>query len=222
MDEGQDFSILEYAILSNFVLKGRFAIFGDLNQSILDNGVAKWEDISEVIKEAKHAQTYSLDTNYRSTKPIIDLANSILTPYTKNYLPKSINRVGGNPVISVYKNNDELVKEFEKCLDKDLENLDKSVGVICYSDEILKSVENVIAKKNLSADRYIKLQNNLKIVYVPKAVYLTHFDNCKGLEFSKVYVLGLNLDKIKTFEDAKKAFVAVTRAMNEVSILGIG
>lgn len=220
VDEGQDFSILEYAILSNFVLKGRFAIFGDLNQSIVENGVTKWEDISEVIKEAKHAQVYTLDTNYRSTKPIIDLANNILAPYTQNYLPKSINRKGDLPVIETYEKEEDLLKNFDTMIAEDLKDLNKSIGVICYTNELLEKAEKIIDKKKLSDEHYIKLQSDTKINYVPKAVYLTHFDNCKGLEFSKVYVLGLNLEKVETFEDAKEAFVAVTRAMNEVTILG--
>ena len=47
------------------------------------------------------------------------------------------------------------------------------------------------------------------------------FNDCKGLEFAKVYILGLNLDKTSTFKKAKEAFVAVTRAMNEVSIYSV-
>jgi len=221
VDEGQDFSILEYAILSNFVLKGRFAIFGDLNQSIMEAGVTKWDDISAVIEEAKNAQVYSLDTNYRSTKPIIDLANKILSPYTQNYLPKSINRRGEEPSIVNYKDNKELLANFETMLDTDLKSLDKSIGIICFNDELLKEVDFIVDKKHLNSESLVKLEKNTKIVYVPKAIYLTHFENCKGLEFAKIYVLGLNLDKITSFDDAKKAFVAVTRAMNEVSILGI-
>lgn len=46
-------------------------------------------------------------------------------------------------------------------------------------------------------------------------------EDCKGLEFSKVYILGLNLNKTKTFADARKYFVSVTRAMNELIIYGL-
>jgi DNA helicase II / ATP-dependent DNA helicase PcrA len=221
VDEGQDFSILEYSILSNFVLKGRFAIFGDLNQSITEAGVTKWDDISAVIEEAKSAQVYSLDTNYRSTKPIIDLANKILSPYTENYLPKSINRRGDIPLITKHANTAEMFKTFEDHLDEDLKHLDKSIGIICFGDDLFSEAEKILDKKNLNSESLVKLEKNSKIVYVPKAVYITHFDNCKGLEFAKIYVLGLNLDKVTSFGDAKKAFVAVTRAMNEVNILGI-
>lgn len=227
VDEGQDFSILEYAVLSKFVIKGRFAIFGDLNQSILDAGVTKWEDISEVIEEAKHAQVYSLDTNYRSTKPIIDLANNILAPYTQNYLPKSINRKGELPEINVFNNDKDLLNNFEENIKKDIRELNKSIGIICYNNELLESAKaiiNNISNSNnsvLDKNNFIVLESTSKIEYLPKAVYLTHFDNCKGLEFSKVYILGLNLSKVESFEQAKKAFVAVTRAMNEVSVLGV-
>lgn len=221
VDEGQDFSILEYAILSNFVLKGRFAIFGDLNQSIIENGVTKWEEISEVIKEAKHAQVYTLETNYRSTKPIIDLANNILAPYTQQYLPKSINRKGDDPIIKTVDSTKNLLTEFENHINDDLKDLNKSIGVICYSEDLVNEAEKIIKTKKLDKEQFVKLDKTTRINYVPKAVYLTHFDNCKGLEFSKVYVLGLNLSNVDSFAQAKEAFVAVTRAMNEVTILGI-
>jgi DNA helicase-2/ATP-dependent DNA helicase PcrA len=82
VDEGQDFSVLEYLVLSKLVLNGRFCILGDLNQSYEVDGITTWSDIAEVIREAKKANTFELNTNYRSTKPIIDLANQILKPYT--------------------------------------------------------------------------------------------------------------------------------------------
>jgi len=46
-------------------------------------------------------------------------------------------------------------------------------------------------------------------------------EDCKGLEFSKVYVLGANPAKIKNFSFARKVFVAVTRAMNELLVYGV-
>ena len=176
---------------------------------------------AEVIKEAKHAQVFTLDTNYRSTKPIIDVANNILGAYTKDYLPKSINRKGDDPVINTFKNNEEMLNDFEYKINEDLKDLNKSIGIICYSDELLEDVHKIMDSKNIPDEVLIKLQKNSKINYLPKAVYITHFDNCKGLEFSKIYILGLNLENVKTFSQAKEAFVAVTRAMNEISILGV-
>ncbi len=221
VDEGQDFSILEYSILKNFVLKGRFAIFGDLNQSINDEGVTSWDDIAKVIKEAKQAQVFKLETNYRSTKPIIDLANNILKPYTKDYLPKSINRVGIDPIIKTLENEETMLKEFELALDEDIKELDKSIGIICFNEDLLEKATTIVKSKKIQKDHIIELNSNTRIAYIPKGIYLTQFKDCKGLEFAKVYVIGLNMEKIKTFKQAKEAFVSVTRAMNEVHIFGI-
>jgi len=220
VDEGQDFSILEYSILSLFVTKGRFAIFGDLNQSIIENSVTSWEDISEVIIEAKQAKVFTLDTNYRSTKPIVDLANKVISGFSNKYLPKSINRKGPSPKIKNFLNIKDLISHFKEEIISDLKDLNKSIGIIVYNNEIFDQISSIIKENKNENINFIILDKNFKIQYEPKAVYLTMLEDCKGLEFFKVYILDLNLDKISTHQDAKKAFVAITRAMNEIVILG--
>ncbi len=220
VDEGQDFSLLEYLVLSKLVLRSRFSIFGDLNQLIETDGITKWEHIQKVITEAKVASVFELDTNYRSTKEIIKLAREIMEPYTKKYLPKSINRVGKEPLIKISGSQDMLFEDFESLVSQDLKKIDKSLGIICYSENDLQKVEEIIKKINPKQE-ITKLSENSKIHYTPTGVYLMKVDDCKGLEFAKVYVLGLNPGRIKDAEEARKAFVAVTRAMNELAILGV-
>ncbi len=105
---------------------------------------------------------------------------------------------------------------------EDLLSLDKSIGIICFNNEYYDGVNNIFSRfidqHAIPAERFIKLDDKSRISYLPTGVYLTEFKNCKGLEFSRVYVLGLSLDDISNFNDAKKAFVAVTRAMNSVVI----
>ena len=218
VDEGQDFSVLEYLVLGKLVINGRFCILGDLNQATVDDSISDWNLISMVIKEAKSANTFELDTNYRSTRPIIDYANSILGSYTQDYLPKSINRKGKDPVIKEYDSKEKLLNDFSREIEADFKELSKSIGVICFSDDLLKETEELIKSKKINGEHFVKLDTSKKIAYIPKGIYLTNQENCKGLEFSKVYVLGMNPQKIERFVDEKKAFVAVTRAMNELHI----
>ena len=224
VDEGQDLNVLEYLILSQVVQHGRFCILGDLNQSYVVDGLDDWTAISEVVAEAKDAQTFELDTNYRSTKQVIDYANNILRPYTQSYLPKSINRMGQEILIEPAKNSTEKLQKLEKHLRADLEKLDKSIGIIVFGDELLVDVQNRIDSLGLELhvlpEKIIKLEDHTRIAYIPKGVYVTKFENCKGLEFSKVSVVGMNLVAVNNFDEAKKAFVAVTRAMNELVIIG--
>ncbi len=218
VDEGQDFNLLEYIVLQKIVLHGRMCIFGDLNQGYVEEGVEKWEDISETISGGKKTKFFSLDTNYRSTKQIIDLANKILSPYTDRFLPKSINRIGKEPKLKDYSDSSQMLADLSTNIENDIKHLDKSIGLICMDETYYEDIKNILMKQNLEDDRLVELIPNQRISYLPKGVYFTKFENCKGLEFSKLYVVGLNIDKLNSFVDAKKAFVAITRAMNDLAV----
>src|SRR5689334_1030257 len=115
---------------------------------------------------------------------------------------------------------EELVSTFKALISPDLANLSKSIGIVCYDNDYLKEAEKIIDAANLPEDLVIKLDSTKRITYLPKGVYLMSIDDCKGLEFSKIYILGLNASKIKTKDEARRGFVAVTRAMNELVVLG--
>lgn len=225
VDEAQDFSLLEYLVLNELVLRGRFALFGDLNQSLEKDGVKNWEEIPKVIEDAKSAVKFKLNENYRSTKQIINFANKILKPFTKDYLPKSINRVGKEPSEIVFSTKEEMLDTFNNEVSPEVREVGKSIGVIVFesSSFSLENVKDQMLKMKIDGkvENFIELNPKEKISYTPKGVYLMKSEDCKGLEFSKVYVLGSNLKKIKNFSEARRAFVAVTRAMNELSVYGV-
>lgn len=218
VDEGQDFSLLEYYFLNKIVIKGRFTILGDLNQGYDDLSLKNWEQIFEIVKGAKEAALFELKTNYRSTVPIVMLANNILRPFTQSYLPLSIGRKGLKPVIKSQQTFNDVVGDLKSNLENDLKNIKKSIGIICFNSYDLEKIDQIIAALTFDKNLYIKLEPKRKAHYNPNGLYLTSFEDCKGLEFSKVYILGLDLEKVDSFTKAKKAFVSVTRAMNEVVI----
>jgi len=221
IDEGQDFNTLEYMCLNKLVRNGRFCILGDLNQCYSEEGLTNWDQINDQISGAKQAQTFMLDTNYRSTRPIVNFAKNILAPHTKNYLPKSINRSGKKPTTRLFDTNNDIEHYLKNKLSQDIKNLKKSVGIICLDRKLFENIDQITKSVAGDSKKYIKLDSSERIRYLPKAVYLADFNDCKGLEFGKVYVVGLNLEKIDKFNDAKKAFVAVTRAMDELEVLGV-
>ena len=222
VDEGQDFSPLEYAIMSKVVLRGRFGIFGDLNQSLDPAGISKWEDLFDIVKEAKSSVRFELSTNYRSTKPIIEFARKILAPFTKDFMPESINRMGAEPLTKLVSSGEEILKEFFTEIKKDAKDLDKSIGVICYDNSLFDKVSKEMPKIIKNSDQLVILDSGTRVNYIPKGVYVMDAVNSKGLEFSKVYVLGLNPKMINDFDEARRAFVVTTRAMNELVIYGVG
>lgn len=225
VDEAQDFSLLEYLVLDKVVMRGRFALFGDLNQSLESDGIKNWDEIPYVIKESRSAVKFQLNENYRSTRQIINFANKILKPYTRKYLPKSINRVGGEPVEIIFEDHSSMISKFIEDISSDVKNVEKSIGIIVFeSDKINIGDVGSFLQKVVSTsgqESIVVMDQDKKISYTPKGVYLMRASDCKGLEFSKVYILNLNLKIISSFGNARKAFVAVTRAMNELSVYGV-
>lgn len=217
VDEGQDFSPLELAVLNLFVVHSRICILGDLNQSLAKTGISSWEDLEKIL-EYQDIKQFILDTNYRSTQPIIKLANQVLEPFTKNYLPKSINRRGENPVFVPCKSMQELEEKLKENLWKDAQEYKKSIGIITYQQDYFEMAKMLFSKMNLQGVKKFILESDQNINYQPKAIYLVKFEYCKGLEFGKVYLVGKNPLDNATFEEARKSFVGVTRAMDELTV----
>lgn len=215
VDEAQDLCILEMAIISKFVNNKRFCIIGDLNQNIHNNPLSTWEEIYPVFKGTK-INTFQLDTNYRSTRNIIEYANKILLPFTESYLPKSIEKYGPE-VKEISLSKEEQLSEFIHMISSDYQDLSKSVGVIFYNFDDMQDYIKRIKEICIDPEKLSILSEQIKTTYAPRVIYATDFNYCKGLEFNKVYLFGFN-KKEMDFEEAKKYFVGCTRAMNELVI----
>jgi len=217
IDEAQDLCVLELALISKFVTNNRFCIIGDLNQNIHNNPLSTWEEIFPIFKGSK-ISTFQLDTNYRSTRNIIEFSNKILSSFTKLYLPKSIEKFGPEVELIDSESSEDRLKTFSELIKKDFDDLKKSVGVIFYNFEEYERYISLLQKMSDNPEKLIVLSEDKKAVYSPRVVYATDFSHCKGLEFNKVYLFGFNSYKLNDFEEAKKFFVGSTRAMNELII----
>jgi DNA helicase IV len=97
--------------------------------------------------------------------------------------------------------------------------LNKSIGIVINNHVLKDEIISKLKEKIDNPEKLIILEEIKKSFYTPRGVYVLDFENCKGLEFNKVYLLGFDLENINDFETAKKAFVGVTRAMNELVIM---
>ena len=213
VDEAQDLSVIEFMFLQKVVLSHRFCIIGDLNQNLHNKALSSWEDL-EILFDSEKIERHKLEKNFRSTKNIIDYANGVMGQFTTKYLPIPIDKIGKDVIESRLEN----ISDFRKLLQEDYKNLEKSVGLIFYDydkkNEIVKIAEEIVQ----DSSKLITLAELKKGVYSPRGVYIVDFNDCKGLEFNKVYLFGFDTKNITDFEEAKKAFVGITRAMNELII----
>ncbi len=84
VDEYQDTNYAQYIIIRRLSqLHGRVCVVGDDAQSIYSFRGAKIENIINFKRDYPSAQTFKLEQNYRSTRTIVDAANSVIEKNSK-------------------------------------------------------------------------------------------------------------------------------------------
>jgi len=88
VDEYQDTNTLQSALIDQLKPKSLFCV-GDYDQSIYAFNGANIENIATYSKRYPNAQVFTLKTNYRSTAPILSLANRVIERNERIY-PKKL------------------------------------------------------------------------------------------------------------------------------------
>ena len=88
VDEYQDTNFSQYIILKKLsMLRRNICVVGDDSQSIYAFRGAQVQNIINFTKDFPEARTYRLEANYRSTKNIVEAANSVIA-HNSNRIPK--------------------------------------------------------------------------------------------------------------------------------------
>ncbi|MEK7595184.1 MAG: UvrD-helicase domain-containing protein [Patescibacteria group bacterium] len=217
LDEAQDLNSLSYMCVKTFSTKNCFNFFGDLNQSISKKTAIKdWSEVIEIFSDS--TKTFNLQISFRSTRQIIDRAKKelIKAGITQN-LPQPVSRDGLIPTEQQFKNLNEaleyITKEIKSIRAKEL----KSIGIILTNDLDAESVTKKLKNPNLEHELITQFFDNFK----KDSVYVVPLNLVKGLEFDSVFFLNINALELKDkIEGAFKSFVAISRAMSKVYLLG--
>jgi DNA helicase II / ATP-dependent DNA helicase PcrA len=97
VDEYQDTNFAQYLIIKKLsALHKNICVVGDDSQSIYSFRGAKIENILNFKSDYQEHKIFKLEQNYRSTKTIVDAANSLIN-HNKNKIPKTLwsdNQIG--------------------------------------------------------------------------------------------------------------------------------
>ena len=106
IDEAQDYSQGQLAVLARYFRRAHFLLLGDPNQAIFE-GTATWDEMRAVFEEMRGAVSQCrLMTSYRSTPAITDLFARLL-PAGEAMEVASVQREAPAPEIVVCENADE-------------------------------------------------------------------------------------------------------------------
>ncbi|MEG0376996.1 MAG: AAA family ATPase [Eubacterium sp.] len=208
IDEMQDYTPVQYAVI-NRLFPCQKTILGDFGQFINPNHLHTLADLQQLYSDANLVR---LTKSYRSTYEIITLARGI-QPLEKI---DPIERHGTAPLLIACKNQRESLPKIKEKLDAFLQSDNVSLGIIL--------------KTNLAAaDLYEQLTSDYNLQLITRDS--THFKNgisitsvqlSKGLEFDEVLLPDVSGDTYKTDYDRSLLYIAVTRAMHELTLIYTG
>jgi DNA helicase II / ATP-dependent DNA helicase PcrA len=213
IDEAQDYSPFQLAIMKDYAKS--MTILGDIAQGIFSfYGLDRWEKIENY--KDKNMKRLNIQTSYRSTKQIMDLANRVLLNSSYDFpLVIPVNRNGDNPTIQQVDSLGELYDSIVSTIDKLVQKGYKKIAILTETKQgAIDTFDQLsrIGVKNIEVITEGQQELRAKITIIPS--YLV-----KGLEFDAVIIEDVSN---RTYKDttlhAKMLYMSITRAHHYVKM----
>ncbi len=216
VDEAQDVSPFQIALLNAYMREPSFTILGDLAQGIhFYRGVNRWEELTEVFIEGQTSY-HELIQSYRSTLEIIEFANQIL-PFTETGLPlaQPVFRSGEPVAVIETKSENDTIARIQTFIRDNRDRGMQTFAIIGRTNEDCKLIFDALSQVESQVTFITEGQKEYRggISVVP--IFLA-----KGLEFDAVLLLDVDRERYSAApQDAKLLYVGCTRALHYLTIL---
>ncbi len=207
IDEGQDFSPFGLSVLRDIYPHATFTIFGDLAQGIYHyRGISSWKNVNDAVFEG-NADISILNKSYRSTIEIMQAAGKLLAKLP-DYIPGEAVVRQGEPVkymtalapqewVSMVSDAAKAYAQY------------KHVAILLKTPAACESLS-----KKLGLPHVTSKDGNL-----PDGTCILSTALSKGLEFDAVIIADA---ESYGEDDTKLLYVAMTRAMHSLTVIGLG
>ncbi|ASS74162.1 DNA helicase UvrD [Tumebacillus algifaecis] len=215
IDEAQDFSPFQVALLKNQTRGNSFSILGDLSQGIhAYQGVHSWQEFLDLFAEEEQAY-FQLERSYRSTTEIINFANVVLERSQQALtLAVPVFRSGEKVRVAQVAAQDRLPTVIA-AVQRLQSGTHSTVAVVARTEEESRELHAALLQAGLAATLIHSKQREYKGGLSVLPVYLT-----KGLEFDAVLITDVDEQHYELSpQDAKLLYVGCTRALHELWLL---
>ncbi len=216
IDEAQDYSLVQYKLISNVFRNAQITILGDLNQSIMPFvNYTNYDSILSVLKEDRvHSkiETQYLTKTYRSTVEISTFANKVIGAETTP-IKNQLDRHGEE--VKVFQDVSSGDKSLIVKHAKELKTEDNTVAIIFKTAKECKDFQKSLGRTSASKQFTFMVDGNND--FVNNKIMVLPLYMAKGLEFDVVLIPRANEDNYNK-KNKKLFYVASTRAMNTLRI----
>lgn len=217
IDEAQDFSPYQVAVLRDRTPSMSFTILGDLSQSIHGyQGIGSWDEFRSLFPEDVSSY-YQLDISYRSTSEIIEFANRIILNFEGFTPAKPVFRSGTEVTVEQTSASAQLQDVAKVIADYQADNMN-TIAVVTRTDadavHLYEGLKQVLSDVTYVGSEEVEYRGGISII----PVYLT-----KGLEFDAVLLVDVSAENYP-FDPlhAKLLYVGCTRALHRLKIVNVG
>ena len=222
IDEFQDINDTQFKIIKELskIAKNIFLVGDDL-QNIYSFRGSNNNIILNIKNYFPEIQLETMNINYRSSPEIINLANEIQKMNKQNFKKEMVPHKSSNnsPKVFIFDNLSKEISFIVSSIISDLKKgyKKKQIAILCRTNMPLYFLEEKLQKCGVK-NKILTSEN-----YLSNCISLSTIHSAKGLEWDKVYLIGMNNSyfpnpKSDIEEERRLFYVAVTRAKHNLII----
>lgn len=213
IDEAQDYSPFQFAVLKQLFPYCKMTILGDFNQAIYAHSLNAPTLLSSELYDKGEFAQMTLTKSYRSTRQIVEFTKDIVEQGKEI---EAFNRNGSKPTLSIVKTNDELYYKITSLIKTLKLKGYETIAVICKTLQESKNTFEI-----LKQDHDVQLMDHT-IFSFSKGIIILPTYLAKGIEFDAVIIFNASRDIYERENERKLFYTACTRAMHELHLFSIG
>lgn len=217
VDEAQDFGVMIFYALKTMLRGCTFTVMGDVSQNInYFSGMNGWNTLTSEVFNEKEDRFYVLSKSYRNTIEISQYAAKVLNKCSfEAYAISPVIRSGRQVEEISAKDGGEMLR----LVRTEIEGMNgrgyDTIAVICRTAE-----EAELVREALTPEAAGKSYEDMLFT---KGVMTLPISLTKGLEFDAVILYDASSENYRVNDaDAKLLYVAITRALHELSVVYTG
>ncbi|MGN6695347.1 MAG: HelD family protein, partial [Aquihabitans sp.] len=216
VDEAQDLSPMQLAMISRRSLNGSLTVVGDIAQSTGAWAHADWDEILSLLPDRRPARREQLTVGYRIPGPNMDLAARVLARSAPDLRPpQSVRQDGRPPQFVRVEDRGLLGAATARAVRDEIAAVDNgNVGVICPASRVQECSDALNA---IGIDHGVAIEQGLnhQVTVVPVGIV-------KGLELDATVVVDPDGILEEEAQGMRALYVALTRATKMLTVVHRG
>ena len=213
IDEVQDLTPMQLAMVTRRSLSGSMTVVGDLAQATGAHAPATWDDVLDHLPGLKPSRVIGLSVGYRIPGQIMELANRVMEAANPGLrAPRAVREGVAGPTFASVSDPSQLMAEIVSRTREMVELVNGGNVAVVVPDLMAEKVADIFAEAGMAFGRASNTALDNGITIVPVSVV-------KGLELDGVVVVEPSDIVEAEAQGMRSLYVALTRATQRLTVV---